>query len=138
MAEAKGPENSRTRGVKPERQSRRIIEDYLDDALDAIAKIERYTAGVTVEQFLADDEKQDAVSRRLQVIGEAAKYIPKTMRDRHPEIPWAAIVGMHNVLTHAYQDEDPTLLWRTVQSRLSPLKAAVEDLRDRVVETQGD
>ncbi|MDO8672932.1 MAG: DUF86 domain-containing protein [Dehalococcoidia bacterium] len=113
-------------------QARRVVEDYLNDILAAISRIDQYVAEVSEEQFLADVEKQDAVSRRLQVIGEAAKYIPKALRDRRPEIPWPAIVGMRNVLSHAYHDEDPTLLWRTAQFRLSPLKKAIQDLLDHI------
>ena len=95
-------------------------------------------AGVTEEQFRGDGEKQDAVSRRLQIIGEAAKHIPKNLRDRRPEIPWASIVGMRNILTRAYHDEDPALLWRTVQTRLSSLREAVQDLLDEVPKSPGN
>ncbi|MCL4466696.1 MAG: DUF86 domain-containing protein [Chloroflexi bacterium] len=136
----RGDEAGRSAQPEPETRhpSHRVVEDYLYDILTAISKIERYMAGVTEGQFRQDSEKQDAVSRRLQIIGEAAKYIPRTLRVRHPEIPWKAIVGMRNILTHAYHDEDPGLLWRTVQTRLSSLEEAVQDLLDRVAKSGGD
>ena len=114
------------------RGASRSVSSYLLDILDAISRIERYTDGVTEGQFLADLEKQDAVSRRLQVIGEAARHIPRGLRAEQPRIPWSSIVGMRNILSHAYHDEDPVLLWRTVQRRLSPLKQAAQQLLQRV------
>ena len=112
-----------------------MVEDYLHDMLTAISRIEQYTAGVAEEEFRADVEKQDAVSRRLEIIGKAAKHIPKTLRNERPDIPWTSIVGMRNVLSHAYHDEDPVLLWRTVRVRLKPLKDAVQQLLSQLAES---
>ncbi|MHB1416841.1 MAG: HepT-like ribonuclease domain-containing protein [Chloroflexota bacterium] len=128
MDEGKGVERHGrgTGGTGP--RPRRVVVDYLVDILSSIEKIDQYMAGVGEEQFYADSEKRDAVSHRLEIIGEAAKHIPKAMRDKHPDIPWSAIVGMRNVLTHAYHDENPTLLWRTVQIRLAPLREVIHDL----------
>lgn len=138
MGKGCGAERRAQQEKRSGHRPRRVVEGYLSDILSAISKIDQYMAGVTEEGFRADSEKQDAVSRRLEVIGEAAKYIPKTLRDRHSEIPWTSIVGMRNVLSHAYYDEDPALLWRTVQLRLSPLRIAVQDLLDGVAEPPGD
>lgn len=116
--------------------SRRVVEEYLADILSAIFRIEQYTAGITEDEFRTDGEKQDAVSRRLEIIGEAAKYVPNSLRAKRPDIPWTSIVGMRNMLTHAYHDEDPVLIWRTVRTWLGPLRGAVEDLLRHAKERQ--
>jgi uncharacterized protein with HEPN domain len=72
----------------------RLYSDYLHDILDAISKIERFVAGVDFASFQKNDEKVYAVIRALEIIGEAAKFIPKEERNRFPEIPWQAVTGM--------------------------------------------
>lgn len=137
MRKGYGADRQLQQDTRSGHRSQRVVEDYLNDILSAISKIDQYMAGVTEDLFRADGEKQDAVSRRLQAIGEAAKYIPKAPRDRHSEIPWTSIMGMRNVLSHAYYDEDPALLWRTAQLRLTPLRIAVHDLLDGLVKSPG-
>ena len=61
----------------------------LSDILQSIEQIESYTSGVTRERFLEDPMIQDAVTRRLEVIGEAVKGLSESQRSRHPEIPWS-------------------------------------------------
>ncbi|MBT8367262.1 MAG: DUF86 domain-containing protein [Deltaproteobacteria bacterium] len=73
---------------------------YIDDIRDSIEAIKRYTAGLTKEDFFSSTEKQDAVYRRLEVIGEAANRLPDEFRNQYSLIPWPKIVGMRNVLIH--------------------------------------
>jgi len=72
----------------------------LEDILESIMRIEEYLAGVTQSQFASDTEKQDAVIRRLEVIGQAVKGIPLDLRQRHPEVPWRQIAGARDILAH--------------------------------------
>ena len=74
----------------------------VDDILEAIARVERYTAGMSLEEFSADDRTIDAVIRNFEIIGEAAGAIDPELRDRHPEIPWREMRGMRNIVAHAY------------------------------------
>lgn len=60
---------------------------FLEHILESISKIEKYLEGVTEEQFANSDEKQDLVTRRIEIIGEATKSIPEDYRQTHPEIP---------------------------------------------------
>ena len=62
--------------------SKRDLRLFLTDTLESIAKIVRYTAGLSFEQFEADDMALDAVVRNLEIIGEAARHIPPTLRDQ--------------------------------------------------------
>jgi uncharacterized protein with HEPN domain len=63
----------------------------LQDILDAIAKIRRYTAGMDFSSFASDDKTVDAVVRNLQVIGEASRHVPTEQRERHSHVPWEAM-----------------------------------------------
>lgn len=107
--------------------------DYLEDILDAVAKARQFVKDVDFEAFRANEEKVFAVIRALEIIGEAAKNIPKSIRGRHTEIPWEDIVGMRNKVTHDYFGVDLKVIWKTLHEDLPPLQAAVakmlEDLK---------
>lgn len=74
--------------------SKRNTTVYLRDILDCIGYIQTFLDGVSEEEFYQNVEKQDAVLRRLEIIGEAVKHLPKNFRDLHPDIPWRQIAGM--------------------------------------------
>jgi len=61
---------------------------YLEDILESIKLIENYLRGVSKKEFLASQQLQDSVARRIEIIGEAVKNVPPDLRDQHPEIPW--------------------------------------------------
>jgi hypothetical protein len=75
---------------------------YLDDIVQAIAKTETYVAGLTYSQFRHDGRTIDAVLRNLEVIGEAVKAIPRSVRQKQPGIPWREMAGMRDKLIHGY------------------------------------
>jgi len=103
----------------------------IEHILEAIAKIQRYTAGMSEEAFAADDLVVDAVQRNFTIIGEAARQIPVDIQRKHPEIPWARMQGMRNILVHEYDAVKLNVIWRTIQDNLPPL---VEPLRKLVQE----
>lgn len=80
--------------------------------IESIKAIEKYTDGVTKEKFLTSDQTQDAVLRRLEIIGEAVKNLPADFRADHPEIPWLKIAGMRDILIHKYFGVDINLVDR--------------------------
>jgi uncharacterized protein with HEPN domain len=110
----------------------------LDDILEAVERIEAYTAGMEKEQFQADSKTVDAVVRNLEIIGEAAKNIPPQIRALSPDVPWSKLAGMRDVLIHAYFNIDVEIVWDVVQSKLTELKANAATLlaEDDVDETQ--
>ena len=95
---------------------------YLHHMLDAIQSIESYTRNVTEGQFLKTKLIQDAVIRNLEIIGEAAKQISKTVRGRYPKIDWGNIAGMRDVLIHDYLGVDLDVVWEVVHHDLPELK----------------
>jgi hypothetical protein len=75
---------------------------YLRHILDAIDRIESYVSGIDDGVFLGNAEKQDAVIRQLQIIGEAAKRLSAELRAAYPDIPWREVAGMRDKLVHDY------------------------------------
>ena len=69
---------------------------FIDHILECIERIEEYTEGITKNEFLNSGQVQDAVIRRIEIIGEAIKNIPAKIKDRYPDIPWKQIAGMRD------------------------------------------
>jgi len=99
--------------------------DYLNDIQDASEKATRFVAGLSYEQFRDNDEKVYAVIRALEVIGEAVKHIPASLRRRYPQIPWKDIAGMRDKLIHGYFGINLKHVWDTLIIDLPPLREVV-------------
>ena len=101
------------------------------DILEAIKRIEAYTKGWTFQRFLKNTEKQDAVVRNLEIIGEAAKQIPEDFRKKYPGIEWKKMAGLRDVLIHNYMGVDLDEIQKIISARLPRLRAALKAiLRD--------
>jgi uncharacterized protein with HEPN domain len=83
--------------------------------------IEKYTEGMSFEDFSADRKTVDAVMRHLIVLGEAAARMPDHMCEDHPEIPWYEMRGMRNFVVHEYFNVNDKILWNTIKENLPPL-----------------
>ena len=101
-------------------------DDYerLRDIIEAIEHIEKYAAKGP-SAFRGDELIQSWFLRHLQVIGEAARSLSATVKNRHPEIPWPKIIGMRHILVHDYFDIDLPLVWNVVERELPELKKQV-------------
>lgn len=103
---------------------------YLEDILEAAKAIRRFTDGVSLEQFKANEEKYEAVNRKFEIIGEAARRLSPEMQKRFPEIPWKLVTAMRNILIHDYDDVDLDVVWSTVQRDLPPMITRLEKYLD--------
>lgn len=106
---------------KPADPGRRLI-----DIRHNIYLARQFVEGISYEAFREDDRTFYAVTRCLEIISEASRRLPDAVKVRHPEIPWGDIAGAGNIYRHDYEDVRRSLIWGTVQDRLSPLLAVIE------------
>lgn len=93
----------------------------LQDILDAVERIDDFVAGLPYDDFIDDRKTIDAVVRNIEIIGEAAGYVPEEVQRQHPEIPWSRMRGMRNVIIHRYNEVSLPILWQTIHANLPPL-----------------
>ena len=101
---------------------------FLQDILQAIVKIERYTDGLSYEEFTVNDMAIDAVIRNFEIIGEAASHVPEAVRQRNAAIPWDKMKAMRNIMIHEYFGVDLETVWKTVKMSLPALKQEIAEL----------
>jgi uncharacterized protein with HEPN domain len=101
---------------------------YLLDILDSGRLAISHLGDSTREHFFGDVQKQDAVIRRLSIIGEAARRISQKTRDEISDLPWTEMIGMRNLMIHEYDDVDMGIVWDTVVNDLPPIVAALQRL----------
>ena len=102
---------------------------FLSDILKAIDLVAQFIA-LGRESFLNDVKTQDAVIRRIEVIGEAARHLSDELRSRHPELPWSRIIGMRNELAHGYFSVDLNIVWIAAAERLPAMRQPVQAILD--------
>lgn len=106
----------------------RLVLDYLNDILESISNIREFVVGMNYENFLRDKKTSLAVIRSLEIIGEAVKNIPESLRENYKEMPWQEIIGMRNKITHEYFGVDLDIVWQSIQEDLDSLENAVRKI----------
>lgn len=104
--------------------------DYLEDIIDAMSKTEKFTENLKYDEFIKDDKSTFAVIRALEIIGEAVKNIPETIKVKYPDIPWRDMAGMRDKLIHEYSGVKLDLVWKTVKEVIPPLKQKFQKILD--------
>lgn len=97
----------------------------LFDIRDNAALARDFVGTLTLNEFKADRRAFYATTRALEIISEAARRLPPSVRERHPDLPWRAIMGVGNVLRHNYDDVAEEQVWRTVLEDLPTLDRAI-------------
>jgi len=95
---------------------------FLNDILQSIRKIERYTKGLSFEALRKNQLVVDAVIRNFEIIGEATKNIPKNIKDKYPDTEWKEASGFRDVLIHDYFGIDVQAVYDTIKNNLPSFK----------------
>lgn len=95
------------------------------DVIEAIERIERYAARGR-QAFETDELLQTWVVHHIQIIGEAVRKLSDALRSAHPEIPWAQIIAMRNIVVHDYFGVDTQEVWAAVERDLPDLKRKIQ------------
>ncbi len=100
----------------------------LQHILASISAIEKYTQGISKDEFISSPQIQDAVIRNLEIIGEATKKIPHDIKAKHNDVPWKDIAGLRDVLIHDYFSVDTEAVWETIEKDIPQLKQSIEHI----------
>ena len=111
---------------------KRAIRLYLEDIWESILAIEEYTNTLSEEDFYSNRQVQDAVVRRLEIIGEAVKNIDESFKNTYPDIPWKKITGMRDVVAHGYFGVKLERIWRVVINDIPDLKNNIMNIREKL------
>lgn len=103
----------------------RDYRDYVLDILNSITEIKSFTEGIDFENFSSDKKTINAVVRSIEVIGEATKNLPASLKEKYPNIPWKNMAGMHDKLIHEYFSIDIEILWMVIKKDIPSITDAI-------------
>ncbi len=103
-------------------------QNCLIDMVNAIELINQYTENSDRNGLEINVEKQDAIFRRIMIIGEAAKRLSQNFRQQHPSVPWKEIIGMRNLVAHDYDSVDLDEIWKVISTDLPELLDYIQPL----------
>jgi uncharacterized protein with HEPN domain len=101
---------------------------FLLDMLNSAQAVMRYIEGRVRADLDRDEMFRDALERRIEVIGEAARGVSRAFCDAHPNVPWKKIMATRHILTHEYGDVDYDILWRIATDHIKELIGQIEPL----------
>ncbi|MBI5967892.1 MAG: DUF86 domain-containing protein [Deltaproteobacteria bacterium] len=98
---------------------------FVKDILDCIEKINEFIGDMDFDKFMQDDKTKSAVVRKLEIIGEATKNIPRQIREKYRELPWTDMAGLRDKIAHFYFGIDYEIVWEVVKKRLPEIKPII-------------
>jgi len=104
---------------------------YLKDILASSQKILRFVKSKSYEEFILDEMLTDAVVRNLEIIGEAVKHIPSSVRRKYRDMDWKKIAGLRDILIHEYFRVDYEILWDIVTNKIPTLRTQIRSVLER-------
>lgn len=110
------------------RAEERDPEDFLIDILDSIEKIENFIKGFEFDEFSTDDKTIYAVILALEIIGEATKNLPNSLKVKHPEVPWREMSGLRDKMVHGDLGLDLEAIWNIAVEDVSFLKPLIAQI----------
>jgi uncharacterized protein with HEPN domain len=97
-----------------------------------MTSIESFVGNMDFDQFKDDDKTTSAVIRKLEIIGEAAKNIPKNITEKYSSVPWKEMAGMRDKLIHFYFGVNLKLVWQTIKHRIPQLKLSIKQILEEI------
>jgi uncharacterized protein with HEPN domain len=101
--------------------------DFVEDILDAMDKAELLVEGFTYREF-EEDFTNFAVVRALEIIGEATKRLPISVREQYPEVSWRGMAGMRDRIIHGYDTVDLQIVWDVVKQDIPEIKPQIQQI----------
>src|SRR3989338_10840623 len=102
---------------------------FLQHILDNIQKVESFSKNISRQELTKNLQKQYAIVRAIEIIGEAARNIPADVKKRYPEVSWNEIVGTRDVLIHHYFGVDLNIVWDIIKKNLPVLKEQIKKIK---------
>ena len=101
---------------------------FIQDIKECIVQIDEFVGNMTLEEFKADEKTSSAVVRKLEIIGEATKNVPKEIRQNYKELPWSDMARMRDKIIHSYFVVDYEIVWKTIKERLPEIKPKIDTI----------
>jgi uncharacterized protein with HEPN domain len=101
---------------------------YLQDIKESMGQIEEYIKGISEEEFKKDKLIQDGVTRRLEIIGEASRNIPRALKEKNKHVPWFDLSQFRDLIAHVYFEASLSRIWKIAKEQLPKLKEAMKNV----------
>ncbi|MFW6348304.1 MAG: DUF86 domain-containing protein [Cyclonatronaceae bacterium] len=99
-------------------QKKRNYLFYLEDMYDSMLRIQEYIEHLSLDEFSESSLVIDAVVRNLEIIGEASKHVPVSVKQKYPQLPWKQMYGLRNFIVHEYFGIDIEIIWKIISDEL--------------------
>jgi uncharacterized protein with HEPN domain len=109
---------------------------FIEHILDSIVKIEQFIGDYNQNEFNDNIQLQDAVVRRIEIIGEATKNLSKGFTTKYLDIPWKEIVGVRDRIIHRYFGVDLEIIWEIIKKDLPDLKTKLIKIKKGILDEQ--
>ena len=105
---------------------------FISHILDSISKIEHFMYDITKEHFCDNEEKQSAVIRQIEIIGEAVKNLSTEFKKQNENIEWSKIAGTRDKIIHHYFKVDIDLVWDIIKKDIPSLKVKIQKIKEEL------
>ena len=101
---------------------------YIGDIKESISQIEKYILDISQEDFEKNKLIQDAVIRRLEIIGEASRNIPRSLKERNKHVPWIQMSQFRDFIVHSYFEASLKRIWKAATEEIKIVKESLKKI----------